>query len=160
MPLDILTDNGSNFVSVFTTSVFKALGIDHIKTSPYHPQTKGALERFHHTLMHMACKCSDLQSDWDENLHLFLFACREAKSSATGFSPFELTYGEYAHGPLDILWYAWIPTTEKAKDAADWILEFRKSLSEMRNILAANQDKVKDYSKEQYDKKEPARTSF
>ena len=139
MPLEIL----------ITTSIFKALGIDHVKTSPYHPQTNGVLECFHYTLMQMVRKCSDLQNDWDENIHLFLFACREAKSSATGFSPFELTYGKYAHRPFDILRYTWIPTTKKAKDAADWILEFRKVLSEMRTIAVANQRLLKRKSRQE-----------
>ena len=63
LPLEVLTDNGTNFVSWFMEHVFKVMGIKHIKTSPYCPQTNGVLERFHHTLMQMVRKCTELQED-------------------------------------------------------------------------------------------------
>ena len=72
LPLEVLTDNGTNFVSLFIEHVFKVMGIKHIKTFPYCPQTNGVLERFHHTLMQMVQKCTELQEDWDENLHIFV----------------------------------------------------------------------------------------
>ncbi len=48
--LEILSDQGSNFLSSPLTNLCKKLGIHKIKTSPYHPQSNGRLERFHSTL--------------------------------------------------------------------------------------------------------------
>ena len=56
VPLEILTDRGSNFVSGFMEEVYRFLGINHVKTTAYHPQSNGCLERFHHTLMQMVRK--------------------------------------------------------------------------------------------------------
>ena len=37
LPLEFLTDYGTNFVSLFMEHVFKVMGIEHIKASPYRP---------------------------------------------------------------------------------------------------------------------------
>ena len=86
VPNEILTDRGPNFVSYFMAEVYKFLGIRHLKTAPYRPQSNGCLEHFHHTLMRMVRKTVEKQTDWDLYLPLFLFACQEAPSSATGYS--------------------------------------------------------------------------
>ena len=104
VPNEILTDHGPNFVSYFMAEVYKFLGIRHLKTAPYRPQSNGCLQHFHHTLMQMVRKIVEKQMDWDPYLPLFLFACRDAPSSATGYSPSELLYGkQQMHGPLDVL---------------------------------------------------------
>ena len=45
IPQILLTDQGSNFLSDLFANVCKLLRIKRIKTSPYNPQTDGALER-------------------------------------------------------------------------------------------------------------------
>ena len=52
-PAEILSDNGPNLTSAFMREVFKSMKIQHIKTSPYQPQTNGCIERFHRTLIQM-----------------------------------------------------------------------------------------------------------
>ena len=84
VPLEILSDRGSNFLSSVMKETFKFLGILHSKTAPYRPQSNGAVERFHHTLMQMVRKSVADHRDWDEHLQYLLFACREAPCSSTG----------------------------------------------------------------------------
>ena len=50
IPEEILMDNGSNFVSKTMREYCTTMGIEQIKTSPYHPQTDGMVERFNATL--------------------------------------------------------------------------------------------------------------
>ena len=55
------------------------LGIEQYASSAYHPESQGALERFHQTLKNMIrTYCLDFEKDWDEGVHLLLFAAREA----------------------------------------------------------------------------------
>ncbi|XP_059375519.1 HEAT repeat-containing protein 5A-like [Carassius carassius] len=49
----IQTDRGSNFMSRVFTRVLKQLSIQHNVSSAYHPESQGALERYHQTLKSM-----------------------------------------------------------------------------------------------------------
>ena len=104
MPKEILTDQGSNFVSQFLTEIYRLLHIHPIRTTPYHPQTDGLVERFNKTLKSLLWKAAvDVGKDWDKLLPYLLFAYQEVLQASTGFSPFELLYGRAVRGPLDIL---------------------------------------------------------
>nr|XP_054753966.1 uncharacterized protein LOC129259729 [Lytechinus pictus] len=50
LPQDIQSDRGSNFTSSVFREVMHQLGIKQVNSSPYHPQSQGALERYHQTL--------------------------------------------------------------------------------------------------------------
>jgi transposase InsO family protein len=47
----LITDNGSAYVSTIHAIACRALGIRHIRTRPYRPQTNGKAERFIRTLL-------------------------------------------------------------------------------------------------------------
>ena len=103
--------------------------------------------------MQMVRKTIESQKDWDQYLPLLLFTCREAPSSATGYSPFEL-FKESTHmAHWMFLRHQRMPTHKTPKDAADWILHLRDMLSEMRNTAVDNQQSAKDYSKRHHDAK-------
>ena len=75
-----------------------------IRTSPYHLQTDGLVERFNQTLKSMLRKTgTDSGKEWDKKIPYLLFAYREVPQASTGFSPFELLYDRDIRGPLDIL---------------------------------------------------------
>lgn len=50
-PKAILTDQGTNFLSALMRSLTKKFNIQHFKTTAYHPQSNGLIERSHHVLM-------------------------------------------------------------------------------------------------------------
>ena len=61
------------------------LGIEKYASSAYHPESQGALERFHQTLKNMIRTCClDFEKGWDEGVHLLLFAAREAVQETLG----------------------------------------------------------------------------
>ncbi len=47
----LLTDNGSAYVSIVHAVACRALGIRHLRTRPYRPQTNGKAERFIRTML-------------------------------------------------------------------------------------------------------------
>ena len=58
--------------------VMNQLGIKQYKSSAYHLESQGALERLHQTLKTTKkMYCIENSKDWDEGVHLFLFAVRE-----------------------------------------------------------------------------------
>ncbi len=107
-PAEILTDQGTNFMSTLLKQVYQLLGIKSLRTTPYHPQTDGLTERFNQTLKQMLRKfVSETGRDWDQWLPYLLFAYREVPQASTGFSPFELLYGRDVRGPLALLQEMW-----------------------------------------------------
>ena len=53
VPEEILTDQGTNFTSQLLSEVYRLLKVKPIRTTPYHPQTDGLVERFNGTLKAM-----------------------------------------------------------------------------------------------------------
>ena len=79
---------GSNFMSVIFQQAMHELGIKQYKSSAYHPERQGALERFHQNLKNMIRSyCFDTENIWDEGIHLLPFAVRESVQESIGFSP-------------------------------------------------------------------------
>ena len=78
LPRSVQSDQGSNFISGVFQQVMHELGIKQYRSSAYHPESQGALERFHQTLKYMIrSSCFDTEKDWDEGIHLLLFAFRK-----------------------------------------------------------------------------------
>uniref|UniRef100_A0A4W5LFJ3 Gypsy retrotransposon integrase-like protein 1 n=1 Tax=Hucho hucho TaxID=62062 RepID=A0A4W5LFJ3_9TELE len=65
IPDEILTDQGTNFTSRLMVQLHQQLGIKGLRTTPYHPQTDGLVERFNQTLKNMLRKfVADTGKDW------------------------------------------------------------------------------------------------
>lgn len=129
IPEEILTDQGTNFTSRLMKLLHRQLGITPKKTSPYHPQTDGLVERFNRTLKNMFPKfVSDTGRDQDKWLWFLLFACWEVPQASTGFSPFELLYGWRVQGPLDLLRKGLEAASSGEKGIVQHILEMRERL--------------------------------
>lgn len=104
LPSSIQSDQGSNFMSGVFQQVMHELGITQYRSSAYRPQSPGALERWHQTLKTMMrIYCFETEKDWDEGIHLLLFAARELVQESLGFSPFELVFGHTVRGPLKVV---------------------------------------------------------
>ena len=69
LPKQIQHDHGSNFMSKVFGEVMQLLGIEQMVSSPYHPQSQGAIERHHQTLKTMIkTYCHDNQDAWDKGI--------------------------------------------------------------------------------------------
>ena len=53
IPDVIHTDQGRNFESAVVKGICNLLGIKKTRTTPYHPQSDGMIERFNRTLLSM-----------------------------------------------------------------------------------------------------------
>ena len=96
---EILTDQGSCFMSRVMKELLCLLQVKQLRTSVYHPQTDGLMERFNKTLKQMLKKAMDADGkNWDQPLPHVLFAVQ----ASTGFSPFELLYGRRPRGLLEV----------------------------------------------------------
>ena len=102
-PESILTDQGKEFVNEVLLFINQMLGTNVRRTSAYHPQTDGMVERFNATLLTgLTYLVEDNQKDWDEHIPFVLFAYRTTRHESTGETPFVLMHGRQAIYPHDV----------------------------------------------------------
>jgi transposase InsO family protein len=129
------------------------LHIQPIRTTPYHPQTDGLVERFNQTLKLMLRKTAVKEGiDWDKMLPYVLFAYREVPQTSTGFSPFELLYGHQVRGPLDVLKETWQSSEKSEESVVSHVLSIREKLEKMKILADANLETAQQQQKKWYDK--------
>jgi hypothetical protein len=89
LPIDIVSDRGTLFVSKFWQALCQALDIRTNLSSAYHPETDGQTERVNQVLEQYlrTFVCYD-QDDWEEYLPLAEFTYNNTPHSATNVSPF------------------------------------------------------------------------
>lgn len=102
VPETLATDRGANFEGELTTSLCKLLGIRKIRTTSYHPQANGIIERFHRTLK-SSLKCQQNPQDWHTNLPLVLLGLRTAPKAELDCSVAEMLYGSTLRVPGDLV---------------------------------------------------------
>lgn len=90
----IISDNGRQFDSSHYREWCIGLGIKFKYSSPGHPQSNGQVEATNKTLLSILKKrLEDRNGKWVEELPGVLWAYRTIVKTATGETPFALTYG-------------------------------------------------------------------
>ena len=152
LPKSVQSDQGSNFMSGIFQQVMHELGIKQYRSSAYHPESQGALERFHQTLKNMIRSyCFDTEKDWDEGIHLLLFAVRESVQESLGFSPFELVFGHSVRGPLKLLKETFLSNDETPLNLLQYVSDFRNRLSRACEVARSNLKTSQGKMKARYD---------
>ena len=68
-PAKLLSDCGMNFMSMLVEELCSAFGIQKCRTTAYHAQCNGQVERFHQTLLQMTGKlAADKKAQWEQHL--------------------------------------------------------------------------------------------
>ena len=100
VPRRLFSDQGSNLQSTLFREVCRTLEIDQDRTTPYHPQSDGLVERMNRSLEAMLSMfISPTQRDWDQYLPFLMMAYRSAVQESTGYSPSMMMLGREAELP-------------------------------------------------------------
>ena len=91
----IHSDQGQNFESIVLKNTLDEFGICRTRTSAYHPQVDGIVERFNRSLLQLLHMYIDKECDWEQ--HLPLYPYRAAAHSTTGVSLHILMFGREPH---------------------------------------------------------------
>ena len=101
-PDEILSDNGSAYVADGIARVMELVGVRHLFTPTYHPQSNSS-ERLNKTLETLLRPMvEDHPTDWDLYLPMALRAIRTAVNPRTGFTPYYLMFGRNHTAPVDL----------------------------------------------------------
>ena len=157
LPEEILSDQGTEFMSELMQHFLFQFGIKQIRASPYHPETNGSCERFHRTLKSMIrSMVNDFNDSWCECLPWALFAYREIPVETLGFSPFELMYGYPVRGPLSLLRSTWsqnpLPTNRTKQSVVTYMLDMRERIAKCSDIALQIAENARSTAKTWYDR--------
>ena len=158
IPLQLLTDQGSQFVGSLVAHLCKDLHIDKVKTAPYHPECNGVVERMHGTLGSMLMKATSLGMDWVGQVPFALFALRSSPNRDTGFSPFELVFGHNVRTPLDILHQGWAEMSFQDLNVEEWSEWLVARLEIWHDLLRERGKEASKSRKKAHDKRAVDRT--
>ena len=95
VPSVIVTDQGRQFTSGLWSELAALLGVDRRRTTAYHPQCNGMVERLHRTLKDrlMSRACATGTNSWMDHLPFVLLGLRSSIREDSGVSPADLVYG-------------------------------------------------------------------
>ncbi len=145
-PREFLTDRGREFCNDLSRHLFNLLGIDHTKTSAYHPQTNASCERFNREIEKLlSVLLAHPDDDWEQWLPIASLTYNTAVHRASKFSPFFLTY---LHDPN--LPYFELGTTRPLY-GSDWATTATQRMkvayeAARQNIIAAGKTNEKYYN--------------
>lgn len=142
LPGRILHDQGREFENKLFAELESYCGIVKSRTTPYHPQTNGTVERMNSTLLKMLRTLPENQKKrWNEKVNKMLFAYNATRHDSTGYSPHFLMFGREPILPIDIILGiedATQPVT-RTQFAAKW----KSQMNEAYEIAGTKSDKRK-----------------
>ena len=153
IPLELITDQGAQFMSSVVSSLCANLKIDRIRTTPYHPEANGCIERMHGTLGPMLTKAARAGQDWVGQIPFALFALRAAPNRDTLFSLYELVLGKQMRTPLDIVHQGWVELEFQDLDVEEWAEWLKEKLEVMHDVMRERAKKAGESRKKSFDKK-------
>ena len=150
-PEQLHSDQGRQFESQLVKEVCKLLHINKTRTTPYHPQSDGLVERFNRTLLAMLATCAkDNPLDWEKHVRKVCMAYNTSVQASTGYTPFYLMFGRQARLPADVIYGA--PNTDE-RSVTDYAMALRRRMENAFTLARQHSLTQHLKQKELYDKK-------
>ena len=149
IPRQIHSDQGRQFESEVFQQMCLLFDIDKTRSTAYHPQSNGLVERFNRTLLNMLTKfVSSDQRDWDQKLPFLMLAYRSSEHESTGYSPNKMMLGRETELPADLLYG---PPPENRQDECQYITDMKEHLENVHSLAREKMLKASDRQKRTYD---------
>ena len=94
--------------------------------------------------------CFDTDKDWDDIIHLLLFAVKGSVQESLGFIPFELVFGHTVRGPLNLLKEN-LPSGDDSSLNFQYLSDFKSRLSKACEAARSNFKSAQSKTKVHYD---------
>ncbi len=134
LPETIHSDRGTQFEAALFRKMCQVLGIHKTRTTAFHPQCDGQIERNNRTLLDLLAKLArDNPRDWDEWLPLACFAYNSSVHRVTDETPFRLMMGREATTPLTLM----VPSPPDAQSTGvKWADQLRERFERVHALVA------------------------
>jgi transposase InsO family protein/ribonuclease HI len=147
-PLQLTTDGGKEFCAKLSEQLYKHMKIEHLTTSPYHPQCNSQAEVVNKTIAkYLSSFVDETTLDWELYLPPLMFSYNTSMNSTTKFTPFFLTFGQLPRAPH-------FPTPDLTKKfyGESTIDEMYIRLQQARQLAIRNNEEVRDSYEQKYNK--------
>ncbi|KAD5961708.1 hypothetical protein E3N88_13181 [Mikania micrantha] len=142
VPISIISDRDSRFMSRFWQTLQKALGTQINMSTAYHPQTDGQTERTNQTLEDMLRSCViDFGGSWDIHLPVVEFSYNNSYHTSIQCAPFEALYGRKCRSPI-----CWSEIGESQIIGPEFIQETTDKITLIQERIKAARDRQKSYA--------------
>lgn len=149
-PRILHSDQGRNFESTIMAQTLEAFGTTKSRTTAYHPQGDGMVERFNRSLLQLLRVYVNKKYEWEQYLPLVLYAYRTATHSSTGCSPFMLMFGRQPNMPTVV--------SQNSFDSLSYPDHIRATFAELQDLVETNLAAAADHQKLAYDQQTTPRT--
>ena len=154
VPLQLHSDQGTNFESQLFKDMCKLLGVEKTRTTGLHPQSDGLVERYNRTLLTMLTMyVQDDQQTWDEILPYVMMAYRASRHESTGKTPNLLMLGREVNLPLNAVVASPAEEDGEAMDYDDHVSALQKRLRDSHEVAREHLKGAAIHQKKQYDHK-------
>ena len=144
------TDQGRNFESKLFQQMCVLLDIDKTRTTAFHPQSDGLVERFNRTLENMlSLYVADNQKDWDQYLQLLMMAYRATPQGSSLCSPNLMMLGREVELPIDLVFGK--PPDENNLSESGYVTILRQKLETAHEYARYQLQKSANRQKKNYD---------
>ena len=144
LPEIVHSDQGRNFESTILQQTLQAFGVKKSRTTAYHPQGDGMVERLNRSLLQLLRTYVTHEDDWERHLPLVLYAYRTSPHTSTGVSPFELMFGRQPK-PSEF-------SPPQAFEPASYQAHLQAKLAALRDLVEANATEAAATQKGSYDR--------
>ena len=148
-----MSDQGTELTGDVIAAMCKLLGIEKIRTTPYHPQGNGSAERVHQTLQRMIGKLDPEKCrKWPEHIGSMVIAYNATRSQVTRYSPYFLMFGWRPRLPVDLL-FPTVNNREWTHTINEYVNALYKRLRECLKLAQESATKEANRQKRLYDRK-------
>ena len=103
-PQELHSDQGVQFESQIFQELCKMLQINKTRTTAYHPQSDGMIERLNRKVKDVLAKYISVhQNDWDKFIDGVVFAYNSTVHDTTGITPYRMVFGEEIRLPVELV---------------------------------------------------------
>ena len=151
VPETLHTDQGRQFESRLVQQLCEKLGIRKSRSSPYHPQGAGIVERANRVIKEQLARyIADQGGDWDSHLHQLQLAYNSSVHSTTGLTPYFILHGREARVPANIT--CPVPA-QYATSPEQYAIDVHQRLKKACQFAQQNSQQAQRRQKAGYDKK-------
>ena len=152
LPETIHHDQGGEFENKLFYHLDKLIGTCHSRTTPYHPQGNGQVERFNRTLLSILRTLPEKhKSRWRDHLNKMVHAYNCTRNDSTGYPPFFLLFGRHPRLPIDLMFNLKPPPGFSSYP--EYVKKWRSAMSEAYKVASETAQRNAQRGKKQYDKK-------